>query len=122
MQIQQVIINLIRNAQEAVHDLHGHDLRVVTELSPAPKIRLRAVAANGEEIMVTVADHGPGVPPEMSDSLFEPFVTGKPDGLGVGLAVCRSIIAAHGGRIWVENGADGGAEFHFTLPVAPGTP
>ena len=118
IQIQQVIINLLRNAEEATGSADRHDVHVATEISRPAQIQLRAAHNRGDEVMVTVSDHGPGVPPELLETLFEPLVTGKPNGLGVGLAVCRSILAAHGGRIWAENGPQGGAEVHFTLPVA----
>lgn len=117
IQIQQVIVNLLRNAHEAVNG-QTHDVHIETEITPTPSIRLQARPANEQEVLVTVSDRGPGLPAELSDALFEPFVTGTPGGFGVGLAICRSIINAHGGRIWADNGPDGGAEFHFTLPVA----
>lgn len=120
IQIQQVLINLMNNAYEAVAD-DEHPLRISSDLSPArDRIRLRA-GATASEIVVTVSDTGPGIAPDLLERIFEPLVTDKPAGLGVGLAVCRSIIAAHGGRIWAENGAEG-AEFHFTLPVADTDP
>jgi signal transduction histidine kinase len=72
---------------------------------------------------LAVRDHGSGIPSELFDRLFEPFVTTKTDGLGLGLSISRTIVAAHGGRLWAENNADGGATMHCILPAArPGSP
>ncbi len=101
IQVQQVIVNLLRNAIEAVDD-NG-------------RVRLRA-DVDGSMLRVSVEDDGPGVPPDRIGRLFEPFATTKPGGMGLGLAICRTIIRAHGGRIWYEKGASGGARFLFTLP------
>jgi two-component system sensor kinase FixL len=68
--------------------------------------------------LVSVADTGPGIAPEVLERLFQPFMTTKPQGMGVGLSISRSIIEAHGGRIWAEANPGGGALFHFTLPPA----
>ncbi|MDH3667857.1 MAG: PAS domain S-box protein [Paracoccaceae bacterium] len=116
IQIQQVILNLLKNAHEAMPAGGDDELHVTTENAGA--IQFRARRSGEVEIMVTVSDEGHGLPDEIAENLFDPFVSAKKEGLGVGLAVCRSIIDAHGGRIWAENGEDGGAEFHFTLPVA----
>ncbi|MEM7497666.1 MAG: PAS domain S-box protein [Pseudomonadota bacterium] len=120
IQIQQVIVNLMRNAAEALNgDGHG-DVHVATELSERPgTIAVRAHPVSAAEVMVTIGDGGPGIPDELIDRLFDPFVTTKESGLGIGLAVCRTIVAAHGGRIWAEANDEGGADFHFTLPAAP---
>jgi len=115
IQVQQVVLNLIRNAQEAMatpgddgdEATLGHVSISVTQRCP-------------DMLTVTVRDEGPGVSPDLADRLFEPFVTGKDSGIGVGLAICRSIVHGHGGQIWAENLADGGAAFHFTLPIAGG--
>lgn len=119
IQIQQVIINLLRNAAEAANGEDQDDIHVSTTLFEAKKaINLRAKRNAADEVLVTIGDGGPGLAQEISDRLFEPFVTTKQDGLGIGLAVCRTIIKAHNGKIWAETNAEGGADFHFTLPVA----
>jgi len=66
---------------------------------------------------VTVSDDGPGIPPEELNRIFDPFVTSKSDGIGIGLSISRAIIEAHGGKLWAENRVRGGATFHFTVPV-----
>ena len=81
-----------------------------------------AVAARpapDDMVEITVSDTGAGLSPEVVEKLFQPFVTTKQQGMGVGLSISRTIIEAHGGRIWVESGAEGGAIFHFTLRAAP---
>ena len=105
-QIQQVIVNLVRNAVEAMRG------------SPKRRLRIGSQAGDGALAEVYVADSGPGVDPELAERLFEPFVTGKDDGMGIGLAVSRSIVEAHGGRIWLERDPEGGAVFRFTLRLA----
>lgn len=104
--VQQVVFNLVRNAREAMTD------------SPAREILISSKPVDGGMIEVTVADTGPGLAPDVEARLFQPFVTTKVDGMGVGLSICRSIIEAHGGRLWYEAGAAGGAVFRFTVPVA----
>ena len=69
------------------------------------------------DILVFVRDSGPGLPPADQDSLFKAFYTTKPNGLGLGLSICRSIVEGHGGRLWASANAPGGAVFQFTLPV-----
>jgi two-component system sensor kinase FixL len=103
VQIQQVLVNLIRNAMEAMNGGRGQ-ITVQTEL------------ADPDTIEVSVADNGPGLPAKLNGELFKPFVTTKPQGMGVGLAICRSIVEAHGGKIWAESSPNDGAIFHFTVP------
>jgi two-component system sensor kinase FixL len=105
VQIQQVVLNLLRNAMEAMED------------SPRRELHLASCAADDGMAMVSVADTGPGISPEIADRLFQPFVTTKGgQGMGVGLSICRGIIEAHGGRIWMEPNPSGGTIFRFTLP------
>lgn len=101
VQIQQVILNLTKNAIQSV----GQDGKVTVTIMAEP-----------DQIRFAVSDTGPGVPPERVARLFEPFGTTKPDGMGLGLPICRSIVEAHGGKIWYEAAPSGGAIFVFTLP------
>jgi two-component system, LuxR family, sensor kinase FixL len=78
-----------------------------------------AATADLAAIEVAVSDSGPGLAPEVAGRLFEPFVSTKPNGMGVGLSICRSIVEAHGGRLWAEPNPGGGAVFRFTLPATP---
>jgi signal transduction histidine kinase len=108
VQLQQVILNLALNAIDA--------MRGQPATSNALMIRSRSLSK--KEAEVSVADSGRGIPSESLASVFEPFVTTKPGGLGLGLAISRTIIKAHGGEIRAENSASGGAVFRFTLPFA----
>lgn len=106
VQIQQVLINLIRNAVEAMTDSPVRQLIVTSRPDQRGLVR------------VIVADTGPGVTPEVAAQLFTAFVSTKAEGMGLGLSICRTIVEANGGRIWMERGAGGGTEFHFTLVSA----
>jgi signal transduction histidine kinase len=103
VQIQQVLVNLIRNAAEAMEE------------SPRRVITLATAAQEPGLIEVSVADTGPGMAENLADRLFQPFVTTKPDGMGVGLSICRTIVEAHGGTIEAEAKPHGGTVFRFTL-------
>lgn len=103
VQIQQVALNLLRNAIDAMENSLRRDLTV--RLSPA----------EDRMALVSVSDTGPGIDPEVEGRLFQPFITTKPSGMGVGLSICRTIVEAHGGRLWVEETPGGGATFRFTL-------
>jgi len=103
IQIQQVLINLMRNAIEAMHQAMARELTIAS----APD--------QGGMVRVTVADTGPGVAPDIAENLFRAFNSTKSSGLGLGLSICRTIVEANGGRIWMEPGPEGGTRFHFTL-------
>jgi two-component system sensor kinase FixL len=104
VQVQQVVLNLIRNAVDAMTGGERRDLVI-------------AILPSGETMAeVRVADTGPGIDPEIAAQLFQPFVTTKRTGMGVGLSISRTIVEAHGGTIWVEPTVGGGATFRFTLP------
>ena len=106
VQIQQVLVNLFRNALEAM----------------AHSLQRELVASNArvadDMIEVAVFDTGPGIPVDVMPNLFQTFYTTKETGMGVGLSISRSIIEAHGGRMWAEANRSGGATFRFTLPAA----
>ncbi|MBW8897469.1 MAG: PAS domain S-box protein, partial [Massilia sp.] len=104
--LEQVLVNLIHNAMHAMQD--------------APRGSIDLSSRRVEQgVRITVADEGPGIPPEQLEQIFAPFFTTRPDGLGLGLNICRTIVEAHGGFMTVENHAGGGAAFSFTLPIAP---
>lgn len=105
IQIQQVLVNLLRNAVEAMDSSSRRELRVTTTL------RSDGLAE------VAVSDTGSGISPDIALKLFQPFVTTKQSGMGVGLSISRTIVEAHDGRIWVEPNPEGGTVFRFTLPI-----
>ncbi len=109
IQIEQVLLNLLLNAAEASVEGAG-----------PPQVDVRLSAAGPDLIEVAVADNGRGVDAALGERIFEPFLTTKPSGLGMGLAISRSIVEAHGGRLWVAANSTGGAVFRFTLPTAAG--
>jgi two-component system sensor kinase FixL len=104
IQIGQVIINLVRNAIEAMEASETQRLTVSTRAIP-------------DAVEIAVADTGPGIAPEVAEQLFQPFVTSKAAGLGLGLSICRELVEAHGGRLSAGSGAAGGTEFVITLPT-----
>jgi signal transduction histidine kinase len=85
------------------------------------ELLITTARAEPDGVLVAVKDSGPGLPPASLEHLFTPFYTTKPDGLGMGLSICRSIIEAHGGRLWVTANLPQGAIFHFTVPTQPGS-
>jgi C4-dicarboxylate-specific signal transduction histidine kinase len=103
IQIQQVLINLVRNAAEAMGSMTRRELVLTTKF------------VDPDTVEVGVADRGPGLPKVMADELFQPFVSTKRDGMGLGLLICRSIVEAHGGRLWSEANPGGGTIFRFLL-------
>ena len=111
VQLQQVILNLIINAIQAMGEVSEgtRDLLISTG------------RAEPDGVFVAVRDSGPGLAPAVFERLFEPFHTTKPGGLGLGLSICRSIIEAHGGRLWANANVPRGAEFNFTVPAHPGS-
>ena len=109
IQLQQVVLNLVRNAIDAMSDV-SEDRREVV---------LMTREAEDGEVEITVADQGTGLAPEATEHLFNPFFTTKASGTGLGLAISRSIVRAHGGRLWHTPNDGCGVRFHFTLPVSP---
>src|SRR6516164_9690348 len=108
VQIQQVLLNLLRNAVEAMERSQRRELIIST------------AAGDDDMVAVSVVDTGSGIAPELISQLFQPFVTNKRHGMGVGLSICRTIVEAHGGQITVEPNPDGGTIFRFTLRAATG--
>jgi C4-dicarboxylate-specific signal transduction histidine kinase len=109
VQLQQVVLNLIVNAVQAMGAVAegARDLLITT------------AQAEPDGVLVAVKDTGPGLAPTSFERVFEPFYTTKPEGLGMGLSICRSIIEAHGGRLWASANVPHGAAFQFALPVQP---
>ena len=104
VQIQQVVVNLMRNAIEAM------------ELSHRRELTISAAMNEDGTVVISIVDTGPGIAPEVAARLFQPFVTTKAQGMGVGLSICRSIVEAHNGKLWAEPNPDGGTVFRFTVP------
>jgi two-component system sensor kinase FixL len=108
IQIQQVLINLVRNACDAMADVRRSQHRLTVKTG----------RRCDESVVITVADNGAGLPEELRGSLFEPFVTTKRNGMGLGLTISRAIISGHRGEIWFEENPGGGSIFGFSLPPA----
>jgi two-component system sensor kinase FixL len=106
IQIQQVLLNLLRNAAEAVADQEQQEIRLVTEL-------------RNDSVEISVIDNGPGLPEEVQAKLFQPFVSTKATGMGLGLSICRTIVAGHNGCLSTEPNPAGGTIFRLSLPSAP---
>lgn len=107
VQIQQVVLNLVRNAVDAL-----------AESLPGARELAISIDPDADMARVSVTDNGPGIAQEIASQLFQPFVTTKRTGMGVGLSISRTIVEAHGGKIWVESEEGRGSKFHFTLPAA----
>jgi signal transduction histidine kinase len=108
--LQQVLINLIMNGAQAMASVTGR----------AKRMWVTTRMADPEHAHVIVRDSGIGISAEHAEQLFEAFFTTKSEGMGIGLSICRSIVEAHGGRIWAESPPEGGAVLQFTLPVYDG--
>jgi C4-dicarboxylate-specific signal transduction histidine kinase len=108
VQLQQVLLNLIMNGIQA--------MGAVTDRNR--ELTVSVALAEPDRVQVAVADTGPGLDPATAQCIFEPFFTTKPDGLGMGLSICRSIVEAHGGQLWISPRAPRGTAFHFTIPIA----
>jgi two-component system sensor kinase FixL len=106
VQLQQVVLNLIRNALEAMLD------------APRKQLRVRTERQDDGFALVSICDSGPGLDQKVAERLFHPFNSTKPDGMGLGLSICHSIIQSHDGKIWAEPTSLGGTAFHFTVPLA----
>jgi two-component system sensor kinase FixL len=104
IQIQQVLINLIRNAVDAMEGMARRDLTI-------------RVSPDEGHVRISIVDTGAGIAPGLEEKLFQAFVTTKKSGMGVGLSISRTIVEAHGGRLWFEPNPDGGTIFHLSLPL-----
>jgi len=110
VQLQQILVNLIINAIEAMRDVGEEERELLISTSNEP-----------DGVSVEVRDSGPGFAQATLDRVFEAFYTTKPSGLGLGLSICRSIIEAHGGRLWASASLPRGASFQFALPAIANT-
>jgi signal transduction histidine kinase len=106
VQLQQLVLNLLMNAIDSMHAAPGRRL-----------VRLTTDNGYPGGLHVSIEDTGSGIKPSNIDQIFKPLFTTKPHGMGMGLAICRSIVESHHGRIWVSPAGEGGSVFHFTLPA-----
>jgi signal transduction histidine kinase len=106
VQLQQVILNVILNALEAMSGVNGGPRELIVSVGEA----------GPDQVLVAVQDSGPGFDPADAHRIFDPFYTTKPTGMGMGLAICKSIVEAHGGRMWAAANKPHGGVLHFTLP------
>jgi C4-dicarboxylate-specific signal transduction histidine kinase len=109
IQLQQVVLNLFMNACDALMGVSVGKRRIVV-----------STTMSDGEVRLSVSDNGCGIPDGDTERLFQPFFTSKQHGLGLGLSICRSIVASHSGRLWAVNNVNGGATFHMATPVCPG--
>jgi signal transduction histidine kinase len=107
IQVQQILVNLVKNSLDAIAELDRSGGRVEI-----------AVVRAGAEVRISVTDNGPGVPEAYRSRLFDSFFTTKPKGVGLGLSICKSIAAAHGGTLRYETPEEGGSRFSLTLPLS----
>ena len=110
VQLQQVVINLISNAIQAMADIRDRPRM----------LSIRSEPENAGHVLVSVRDSGVGIDPQAASRLFDALYTTKPNGMGLGLSICHTIITAHGGRIWASNNSRPGATFSFSLPLKRG--
>ena len=106
VQLQQVLMNLMINGIDAMKDVDG-----------TRELNIKSRRSENEHLLISVSDNGVGLPPEQADQIFNAFVTTKPNGTGMGLSISRSIVQAHGGRLWAHDNSPRGASFDFTLPT-----
>jgi C4-dicarboxylate-specific signal transduction histidine kinase len=106
VQLQQVVMNLVINAIDAMKDVDG-----------TRELIIRSQQAEDGQLMVTISDNGIGLPPQQADQIFNAFFTTKPHGTGMGLRISRSIVESHGGRLWAGDNSPRGASFHLTVPT-----
>jgi two-component system sensor histidine kinase TtrS len=111
VQIEQVVLNLMKNGLDAMEGC-----------PPADGITVRTGPDDEGRVRVTVADRGHGLSVEARERLFDPFFTTKPDGMGLGLSICRTILESHGGHLWAADNPGGGVEMRFVLPAAQENP
>jgi signal transduction histidine kinase len=111
-QLQQVILNLVRNAADAMESVSGR----------ARVLRVQSTVHDQDDVLVSVEDSGTGIDPKNIEHIFDSFFTTKSQGMGMGLSICRSIIEAHGGRLWASSGLDHGAVFNVQLPAVRAGP